>query len=459
MMKKAKIPLITILTLVPLIYLVWVMQACYVDIPFGDQWDFIPLLEQSYSDEVSLSELSAQHNEHRLFFPRAIMLVLAHMSGWDISFELAVNLLLGMGIFVVIAMQVYDLKKKTGISELAWSLPILSMIVFSLNQWENWVWGWQIQIFLCVLCVVIGIMLLSGEVFKWWKLVVSIFMGLIAVFSFANGLWYLVLGGGILLFNPAIKGKREKIRTLSLWAAGSAGIILLYFYNYARPARSSTGFFGFLHHPLEYMEFVFKFIGSPLTEFNRNSYVLGVLGILVYAILLRFLYKSEITFQRVLPYAALSLYSLGGALLTGIGRAGKTGDAAMSSRYAGFSIFFWIAVVIFVFLLLGEKKIPPGGFLTMKHRNYLLYFIVTVVVFHIGTVTVKSTYLAMEHRDFLQSARTEILENGGESERGESFLKRLYPPGTFGVKKRLPVLKKLKISIYREQSRNVPKSR
>ncbi|MCP4218846.1 MAG: hypothetical protein GY765_29710, partial [bacterium] len=270
---------LTILTLVPLIYLIWVVGYCYVDIPFADQWDFVPLLEKSFQGGVTYTDLMAQHNEHRLFFPRIIMLGLAHLSDWDISHELILNVVLGIALFLVLVSRVRATQRETGKKHLAWALPLISLIVFSLNQWENWVWGWQIQIFLCVAAIVSGILLLSGPVFKWWKLAVAAGFGIIAVFSFANGFSYLLICAGILLVNPGGNDKKKKYLALTYWCTTSVAIAFVYFYNYSRPLHTgdTSGIMGVLSNPLEYAAFVLKFLGSPLTEFNRNALALGFL--------------------------------------------------------------------------------------------------------------------------------------------------------------------------------------
>jgi hypothetical protein len=66
----------------------------------------VPLLDKMYRGELAFPDLWAQHNEHRLLFPKIIMLVLARSTGWDIRYELALNLLLAIGIFAILAWQV-----------------------------------------------------------------------------------------------------------------------------------------------------------------------------------------------------------------------------------------------------------------------------------------------------------------------------------------------------------------
>jgi hypothetical protein len=449
LLAKNRKAVITFLTLLPLIYLFWTVWYCQVDLPFEDQWDFVPLLEKSHESNVAFADLTAQHNEHRLFFPRIIMLGLAHLGQWNIAYELAMNLLLGIAIFTALVLLILHSKKELKSDELIWMIPIISLITFSLSQWENWLWGWQIQIFLCVLSIVTGIILLSSSRFQWWKLAVSIGCGIVAVFSFANGFLYLLIGAAILLFNPSFTNKKEKWLSLSAWIAVSLGIAAAYFYNYQSPPNTHSVLTA-LQNPGEYLGFVFKFIGSPMTAFNRNAFFLGIIAFIIYFILLWLLYKHKVSFKTVFPFLALSLYSIGSAFLTGLGRGGISSSAAMSSRYTSFSQFFWISLVFFVFILMAKSRECSTTGRGLKFQKYFFYFIFILVLFHSISVTIKSTELSIKHKEFLTDARKSILKPGKTDEH-DILLKRLYPPGIRGVTDRLPVLKKLGISIYRQQ--------
>ena len=112
-----------ILALVPLAFLIWMVVQYAVAVPFWDQWELVPLLEKTYHGELTFHDLWAQHNEHRIFFPKIIMLVLARLTGWNIHFELAVNIVLALGIFGVLVRQVKITGRKTGMSGLFWRSP------------------------------------------------------------------------------------------------------------------------------------------------------------------------------------------------------------------------------------------------------------------------------------------------------------------------------------------------
>src|SRR4030042_2040057 len=139
---------ILIMVFVPFLILIVDVAKYRVDVPFWDQWNFVPLLGKSYQEGVTFQDLWGQHNEHRLLFPRLIMLGLAHASRYNIVWELVVIIILAAAIFVLLWHQFSKTIKALGSSGFPGPAPLFSLLVFSLGQSENWLWAWQVQIFL-----------------------------------------------------------------------------------------------------------------------------------------------------------------------------------------------------------------------------------------------------------------------------------------------------------------------
>ena len=60
-----------------------------VDVPVLDEWDgTAPLFEKMADRSLGLGDFYAQHNEHRIFFPRLIFFALGRLTHWDIRAEL-----------------------------------------------------------------------------------------------------------------------------------------------------------------------------------------------------------------------------------------------------------------------------------------------------------------------------------------------------------------------------------
>src|SRR5712672_382899 len=140
-----------ILAAVPLLILIWVVARYAIDVPYLDQWDLVPLIDKMYQGQLTVHDLWMQFNEHRIFFPKLIMLGLARLTHWNIRYESAVSVLLAMAVFLVLACQIRASARVFGGRQLRWALPACSLVAFSVSQYENFLWGWQLGLLLGLL--------------------------------------------------------------------------------------------------------------------------------------------------------------------------------------------------------------------------------------------------------------------------------------------------------------------
>ena len=59
-----------------------------VNVPFWDQWELVGLLAAASDGTLTWAEIFRQHNEHRMVFPKIIMLALAALTGWNVVGEM-----------------------------------------------------------------------------------------------------------------------------------------------------------------------------------------------------------------------------------------------------------------------------------------------------------------------------------------------------------------------------------
>jgi hypothetical protein len=263
------------LTLVPPIILVANVTEYNVDVPFWDQWNFVPLLGKSYEGSVTIGDLWGQHNEHRLLFPRLIMLGLAHASRYNIVWELAVIVVLAAATFVLLWRQFAGGLKVLGYRGLPWVLPIISLLVFTLGQAENWLWGWQIQIFLNVLAAVSGFILLSGHSFRWGRFWWALGFGVLATYSFANGLLFWPLG--LSLSSHPTKNKGIAFVRLG----GSTAIVAFPTFPVRFESPSGTPWTQFLEPGDTSVRL--KYLGRPVINYEPYALAIGLVGLLLFS--------------------------------------------------------------------------------------------------------------------------------------------------------------------------------
>jgi hypothetical protein len=489
---------VLILTLLPLIFLIFFVAQYSINIPQGDQWDFIPTLDKFFCGELTLADIWGQHCEHRLFFPRIIMLFLANLTNWDTRYEMFFSLLLAVVLLMILFYTVKNRAPGVSMNALYMALPVISFLYFSLSQWENWLWGWQIAVFCSVFFAISGIILLSHQNLSWLRLFFAYICALISFFSFANGIVFLLVGIFIILAHPLISKKR-KITATTLWLMGSVLAVLLYMQGYTQPDHADV--FAFLKNPLGSAVYVLKFIGAPLAW--RNSAIWGLGGLFLFAYLLLRLYREKRALTNYLASISISLYGLGCACLHTIGRADFGTSQAMSSRYLSFSNWFWIGLILalvqytsentaqdfsrtdivpsyiyisalFVVFLAFFSEFPHIGFIKDLSETLKVVFLGVIVKraiswskkhqsgHHINHATMALIFLSIsfqvlllqrqqiipcqKYQEKLLEAKKQLIEKGIHGQ-----IDMLYPPGRFGIEPRLPLLKKHDLSIYRNK--------
>ena len=91
----------------------------------------------------------------------------------------------------------------------------LSCLIFSLAQHRNWLWGMQIQLWLCLAAAVAGLFILSHRL-TTRRVIAAVVLGFVATHSFANGLVYWVVGLLLALLAPA-SSEPQRRRLLAVW--------------------------------------------------------------------------------------------------------------------------------------------------------------------------------------------------------------------------------------------------
>lgn len=74
-----------VLVMAPFVLLICFVLGLGVEVPYFDQWQFLPLMDEVQRGELEISGLWSQHNDHRLVFPRLLMLGL--ISQWNTHLE------------------------------------------------------------------------------------------------------------------------------------------------------------------------------------------------------------------------------------------------------------------------------------------------------------------------------------------------------------------------------------
>lgn len=344
---------VAMLVAIPLSMLLAEVLRFGVNVPYADQWNFAYLLEQSERGQMDPADLWSQHNEHRILFPRLLMFFLAKISGWNIRLELLVNVLLATAVLVLILTL---LRRAASEFDSRLFLPLAAAaawLIFSPVQWENWLWGWQIQWFSNILSVVAAAAALSlaPERRALLGVVVAIVAATVGTFSLSMGVLIWVACIPIFALRPAVR------KYIWLWLAAAIVVDGLFFLGYMKPAGHPS-LSTFLDKPMDFAKYVAIYLGGSVTTTPQSSGILGLILIIAFAAaLLRLTLRRKQAPPVAGAWAAIGLYALASALLTGLGRVGFGIAQATESRYTTIAILFLVAVAT-TLLLAFRPRLP-----------------------------------------------------------------------------------------------------
>lgn len=324
---------------IPVVFLIVLLLQKLVNVPFWDSWEFVTILQKSDSNTLGFADFFAQHNEHRILFPRLAMYVLGLSSGWDLRVESWFSVLLAMATFaMILALTLKSIGNK-------WirlfTIGLLSTIFFSPIQWENWMWGWQIQWFMNVLAVVGALYILSTEFLKpKYRVLLAALFGAVATYSLASGFFVWLVALPLLIQN-------KKLRAfLPVWIAFAALVVGSHYIGYVDPSYHPSKTI-FLEKPLEFIAYFLTYIGRPITHDFMFSVEIGLVYLMSAALGLGYLYaKHRKVLLKLLPWICLGVYGLLAAASTAVSRLGFGVQQAYSNRYITLSNLFLMAVVI-----------------------------------------------------------------------------------------------------------------
>jgi hypothetical protein len=308
-------------------------------IPFWDQWQNL-----ASAADHSLSSLWAQHNEHRILFPRLIFWLDLRLSKETNVVDFVANFLsqsILLATMSWLAMRVIPGQRFSG----PWILGLSSALLFWAVQSENFIWGFQIQFFLVILTAMIVFILITSASQSIYIIIFTLLIEVIAVYSLASGLLVPIIG-----FTLAVWVRRPRSHLLIL-AIAAIVLPLTYLIDYHTPSNHSEPAQLLMHFPEVALHFIVQ-IGAPLmrgvnTDAISASAVVGAAGIgLYFFIFLRIIRNDPSRQEKAL--IAMACFILGAAALTAAGRVNFGFHQAFASRYATPILVFWL-VLIFLF--------------------------------------------------------------------------------------------------------------
>jgi len=171
----------------PAFYLSMFVYRFASPLPVHDQWGVVPFIVSMKEGRPSLSFLAQFDGEHLMVIPNLFFAVLACLFTWDNRLECWVTFVFTVAIFSLLCgVAVKAATKGERIAHIA-LIPV-SLFLFGTNQWQNWLWGFQLAWPIPVLALIASIASLSLSSRLAVRLTIILLATVVAVLSMGNGL-------------------------------------------------------------------------------------------------------------------------------------------------------------------------------------------------------------------------------------------------------------------------------
>ncbi len=407
-----------------------------VSIPCYDELAIIPYFEKLFSHSLTVSDLFAQHNEHRIFFPRIVMIILGICSRYNCFAELAFVEFLFIIMFFVFYIKggkQFDFN----INTIPLSFLIIPVLVFNWRHIDNLLWGVAIIQVLPVSSGVLSIYfideLCNAKLSKRKKIlyfICGILCSTVSSFSIMSGLILWIVG-----FLQLITRRNLSRLYIVLWTVTGISEWLLYFSGYKKPVCHPDLLYC-LKEPLNFLIYFFTFAGGALFWDERTALIAGIIMFFLFLFCLLLLLADK-RLQYNFFWLYIAVYSLLTALSISIGRSGFGQSQALSSRYAHISMLFVIAIYMMTIDLLILKKDAL--------RKFIACFLVFIILV---SVPFSYKYGADRGKEFkIKTQHWEYILLNYKSQPDE-VLKQIDPV-TEEVRKGAEILEKYKWNIFK----------
>lgn len=409
-----------------------------VNVLFWDQWSIADTIIKAFEGKLTFSDLIAQHNESRKFFPRLIWIALAYLTHYNVRYEMLLSFLFAC----VTSVNIFWLSKLTVDGKLRKFILlglIANCIIFSPVQYEAWFMGPSSVVFISIACITTCFVTACSTLQPRAKFLVCGVLSTISTYSFANGMlsWIVVLP--VLALSKSREELINKTWLFLGWFIGFTTNATFYFYNYHKPPTHPR-FSETLTHPLQGVHYFLCFLGNQLAwGTGLNSLIIAsIIGLFFlsawvfsWIYFLRF-FKDENLRYRMLSWLMLGTYSVLSAIIATSGRLGFGVQQSLSSRYTTFSGYLIVATIYLLVIIKIHYK-PKMFYRNSKPitNKVSLFALVILTILYLLDYGYAVRQMSNWQRVRLQGKTCLVFVNVAPD---EECLKKLFPTGAIGIK-------------------------
>ena len=319
-----------IIILFPFICLLILLLFYSHPFPVADDWENFDLYHTFLTGDLKFSDLINSHNEHNIFIPKIILLIVSFFAGYNpvLLMFLSVTCFLIAFQFIVKS----DNNKNLSLS----ALFTVSILMFSLRQIENFLWGFQFAFSFSFMTTIISIYY-SNKFYKkdYAKcFIYALVFALISSFSSLMGIFSFLP----LMLVTIFKKEYQKLIYTFILLIFSALIL----FKYSNPIAD----FYLKKDFFDYVLFLLSFAGSGFSSSRLLSIISGGIIFTSILILVKNIQKND-NLKKHCFNVSLIFYSIFTGILITIGRKNEFWTATQS-RYSTFSIIGIIGLFLLV---------------------------------------------------------------------------------------------------------------
>lgn len=397
-----------ILALIPMLHLTYLVRHYSVEVPTLDDWEMAPLIASAHAGHLKWEEVFGQQQEARTVLPKLIFILSAANGHWDVRDQMMLSVaccwLTAAGIFILLR------RSGLGPAALAFSFWFAVLTIFTLAQYELWIFASGFPSFFPALFLVASLVILgSDRLATAWKFVLGALLATASSFTLANGLLAWGLSFPVLLLMRQIPRWRS---WLTGWLALCALCAGTYFWSYAKPPYHPA--FAPAVSATDYIRFILQFLGGSLAYAwkQRPEWSAALFGAVQMALFFAALVycfrriRDRALVAKATPWFALGFYSIGSALLAALGRVSYGAQYALASRYVTFSIYLTVALIALIALIFHENSNEPRAFPSRRWSSAICCLLLAVYLIPYQVCASNSRFFlrALSARDRLAKA-------------------------------------------------------
>ena len=269
-----------------LLYLLYVSRYS-VNVPNGDDWYIIPVVNSALHGHLTMSELWTQYGDRRLFIGRLIFVAFGFIDHLD---EKSIILFSAVLFIASYALLLLLLRAYLG-RPLTPACFILGVVWFSLADVQNALWSFQLSWYLTVFCFVLMLYLLLVPR-RRRILCLSLGMVVAVVASFSDIQGFNVWPVGLICILWARPWVRRTYYELVIWISAAVVTVTIYLPGYEplySRCRTPTCSFSYgLQHPDQFAKFFGLLVGNvvPTSLYDVHPRYVGaheLLGAIILA--------------------------------------------------------------------------------------------------------------------------------------------------------------------------------